>query len=128
MRRLFATFPTGAPGCGLVVLRVVAALSLQADATGQVVLSQHASIPGVALILVSLALLVGLFTPIVALLAAAIEASMLVTGTSASIALLLQGPMICVALALLGPGAYSLDARLFGSRVVILHASDQPKD
>ena len=128
MRRLFGTFPTGAPGCGLVLLRVVAALSLQADATGQLVLTQHASIPGVALILLSLALLVGLYTPIVALLAAAIEAAMFVTGTSGGIALLLQGPMICVALALLGPGGYSLDARLFGSRVVILHASDQPKD
>lgn len=128
MRRLFATFPTGAPGCGLAVLRVVAALSLQADATGHVMLSQHASIPGVALILLSLALLVGLLTPIVALLAAAIEASLFFTGAAVGIALLLQGPMICVALALLGPGAYSLDARLFGSRVVVLHASDQPED
>ena len=128
MRRLFGMFPTGAPGCGLVLLRVVAALSLQADAAGHLVLTQHASIPGVASILLSLALLVGLLTPIVALLAAAIEASMFVTGTSAGIALMLQGPLICVALALLGPGGYSLDARLFGSRVVILHASDQPKD
>jgi hypothetical protein len=128
MRRLFATFPTGAPGCGLVLLRVVAALSLQADASGHLVLTQHASIPGVALILLSLALLAGLLTPIAALVAAAIEATMLGTGASASIALMLQGPMICVSLALLGPGGYSLDARLFGSRVVVLHASDQPED
>jgi hypothetical protein len=128
MRRLFATFPTGAPGCGLVLLRVVAALSLQADASGHLVLTQHASIPGVALILLSIALLVGLLTPVVALVAAAIEATMLGTSASAGIALMLQGPMICVALALLGPGGYSLDARLFGSRVVVLHASDQPED
>jgi uncharacterized membrane protein YphA (DoxX/SURF4 family) len=128
MRRLFGTFPTGAPGCGLVLLRVVAALSLQADASGQLVLTQHASIPGVALILLSLALLAGLFTPVVALLAAAIETAMLGVSASASIALMLQGSVICVALALLGPGSYSLDARLFGSRVVVLHASDQPED
>ena len=128
MRRLFATFPTGAPGCGLVLLRVVAALSLQADASGHLVLTQHASVPGVALILLSIALLVGLFTPVVALVAAAIEATMLGTNESAGIALMLQGPMICVALALLGPGGYSLDARLFGSRVVVLHASDQRED
>lgn len=128
MRRLFATFPTGAPGCGLVLLRVVAALSLQADASGHLVLTQQASIPGVALLLLSIALLVGLFTPVVALVAAAIEATMLGTSASAGIALMLQGPMICVALALLGPGGYSLDARLFGSRVVVLHASDQPED
>ena len=128
MRRLFGTFPTGAPGCGLVLLRVVAALSLQADASGHLVLTQHASIPGVALILLSLALLVGLFTPVVALLAAMIEAAMLGSSTSAGMALMLQGPVICVTLALLGPGGYSLDARLFGSRVVVLHASDQPED
>ena len=128
MRRLFATFPTGAPGCGLVLLRVVAALSLQADASGHLVLTQHASIPGVALILLSIALLVGLLTPVVALVAAAIEATMLGTSASAGIALMLQGPMICVALALLGPGGYSLDARLFGSRVVVLHASDRAED
>jgi uncharacterized membrane protein YphA (DoxX/SURF4 family) len=128
MRRLFGTFPTGAPGCGLVLLRVVAALSLQADASGNLVLTQHASIPGVASILLSLALLVGLFTPVVALLAAAVETAMLGASASASIALMLQGPVICVALALLGPGSYSLDARLFGSRVVVLHASDQPED
>lgn len=128
MRRLFATFPTGAPGCGLVLLRVVAALSLQADASGHLVLTQHASIPGVALILLSIALLVGLLTPVVALVAAGIEATMLGTSASAGIALMLQGPMICVALALLGPGGYSLDARLFGSRVVVLHASDRPED
>jgi hypothetical protein len=128
MRRLFGTFPTGAPGCGLVLLRVVAALSLQADASGNLVLTQHASIPGVASILLSLALLVGLFTPVVALLAAAVETAMLGASAPASIALMLQGPVICLALALLGPGSYSLDARLFGSRVVVLHASDQPED
>jgi hypothetical protein len=128
MRRLFGTFPTGAPGCGLVLLRVVAALSLQADASGNLVLTQHASIPGVALILLSLALLVGLFTPVVALFAAVTEAAMLGSSTSTGMALMLQGPVICVTLALLGPGGYSLDARLFGSRVVVLHASDQPED
>jgi uncharacterized membrane protein YphA (DoxX/SURF4 family) len=128
MRRLFAMFPTGAPGCGLVLLRAVAALSLQADASGHLALTAHSSAPGVALILLSLALLVGLLTPIVALMAAAIEAALLITSGSAGIALMLQGPVICVALALLGPGAYSLDARLFGSRVVVLHASDQPDD
>jgi uncharacterized membrane protein YphA (DoxX/SURF4 family) len=128
MRRLFATFPTGAPGCGLILLRVVAALSLQADASGQLALTAHTSVSGVGLILLSLALLVGLLTPAVALLSAMIEATMIMTSASAGIAFMLQGPVICVALALLGPGGYSLDARLFGSRVVVLHASDQPED
>jgi hypothetical protein len=128
MEKLFSTFPTGAPGYGLILLRVVAALSLQADALGHLALTAHTSLPGVLLIMLSLALLVGLLTPAVALLSAAIEAAMLATSASAGIALILQGPLVCVALALLGAGAYSVDARLFGSRVVVLHSSDQPED
>jgi len=36
--------------------------------------------------------------------------------------------IICIALALLGPGAFSLDARLFGRREIIIADSklDQP--
>jgi hypothetical protein len=124
---LFASFPTGAPGCGLILLRIVAALSLQTDASGNLALTAHASLPGVALTLLSLALLVGLFTPVAALLSAAIEAAML-TSASADIALMMHGPVICAALALLGPGGYSLDARMFGSRVVVLHSSDPAED
>jgi hypothetical protein len=128
MLRLFAGFPTGAPGCGLILLRVVAALSLQADPSGHLALTAHTSLPGVALIVLSLLLLVGLLTPVMALLAAVIESVVLFTSGTTDLALLLPGPPICVAVALLGPGAYSIDARLFGSRVVILHSSDMPED
>jgi hypothetical protein len=128
MRRLFANFPTGAPGWGLILLRVVAALTLQADASGHLVLTSHTSLPGVGLIVLSLALLVGWLTPIVAVLSAAVEVAMLFASASTGIPLMLQGPVICIALALLGPGAYSLDARLFGTRVVVLHSSDEPTD
>jgi hypothetical protein len=128
MRRLFANFPTGAPGIGLILLRVVAALSLQTDASGHLTLTSHTSLPGVVLILLSLALLAGLLTPVCALLGALIEAALLITSESAGIPMMLQGPVICLALALLGPGGYALDARLLGTRVVVLHASDQLKD
>jgi hypothetical protein len=128
MQRLFSSFPTGAPGGGLILLRLVAALSLQTDASGHLALTAHTSLPGVALVVLSLALLIGLLTPVAALTCAALEAAMLFTSTPPGTALMLQGPVMCVALALLGPGAYSFDARLFGSRIVVLHSSDQPED
>lgn len=118
-------FPKGVPGCGLIVLRVVTALSLQTNASGQLALTANMSLPGIVLILLSLALIFGFLTPVVAVLAALIEGALLVTSPEIATALMLQNPLICIALALLGPGAYSVDARLFGSRVVVLHSSDQ---
>jgi len=125
MQRLFSTFPKGAPGCGLLLLRVVTAMSLQTNASGHLALTAHTSLPGVLLIVLSLALIVGFLTPVVAVLSALIEGTLLVTSPDIAGALMLENPLICVALALLGPGAYSVDARLFGSRVVVLHSSDR---
>jgi hypothetical protein len=125
MQRLFSTFPKGAPGCGLILLRIAAALSLLTNASGHVVLATQVSFPGLALIVLSIALVVGFLTPAVAVLGAVIEGTMLIASPETASALMLQGPLVCVALALLGPGSYSVDARLFGSRVVVLHSSDR---
>jgi uncharacterized membrane protein YphA (DoxX/SURF4 family) len=50
------------------------------------------------------------------------------TPTPASSIAHLNLAIICIALALLGPGAFSLDARLFGRREIIIPDSkrDQP--
>jgi uncharacterized membrane protein YphA (DoxX/SURF4 family) len=125
MQWLVSTFPKGAPGCGLVLLRVAAALSLLTNASGHLVLAAHISLPGLALIVLSMALVVGFLTPAAAVLGAAIQSATLVANPEAASALMLQSPLICIALALLGPGSYSVDARLFGSRVVVLHSSDR---
>lgn len=68
------------------------------------------------LVACALAVVIGFMTPIAALLAALIETM----GLSAHvIQVALFAPMVIgVALALLGPGAYSLDARVFGRRLM----------
>jgi len=115
LRRLFSTFADGWPGAGLLFMRLVAGSMLVAQ--GFFFLGAGASTAQSVLAYVEMAggilLLIGLWTPIAGLLVAVIEAWNVVT---------LHGdPWICillgtlgVALALVGPGAWSVDAWLFG--------------
>jgi uncharacterized membrane protein YphA (DoxX/SURF4 family) len=114
MRRLFSTFAPGAPGFGLLLLRAAA---------GTILISYAASAPWHTLaapelllliisIGVSLLLLAGLWTPVAATLAA-VDALVIGLSHPANVRYWLIA-VVCVALALLGPGAWSIDARLFG--------------
>jgi uncharacterized membrane protein YphA (DoxX/SURF4 family) len=111
-------FPAGAPGCGLLILRIGVAASLHIDPSGH--FGVNPNVPAfLALATLSSSLTLGLLTPLVALLTGVIELGQLLGATSAVAAVLL-GPLDAAVLLLLGPGAYSLDARLFGRRVVVL--------
>jgi uncharacterized membrane protein YphA (DoxX/SURF4 family) len=117
LRRLFSTFAAGPPGVGLLLLRLAsgAILIVHASTTlqGSTGLSE-AVLQGMAAG-TGLLLIVGLWTPIVGMLAAIGALVNGLSDPSGSGEWLL--PMtVCVALALLGPGAWSIDARLFGWR------------
>lgn len=98
MQRLFSSFPDGRAGAGLLILRitVAAGVVLQTESA----LALFAAAPLVA----------GFMTPAMALVAAVIA---LMSGASYIAA-------IAFALALLGPGAFSVDARLFGRREIVI--------
>lgn len=72
--------------------------------------------------LLSTMLVVGLLTPIcaigVALLGLAATASMSSSAALSPTGLL--GPAVAIAVAMLGPGAYSIDARVFGRREIVV--------
>lgn len=109
-------FPRGAPGIALLLLRLFAGAELVADAKAGLT-ELHVVVLGV-LIACALAIVMGLATPIASILAAIVEAIVLYAHGSLS-ALHPSAPIvISVALALLGPGAWSIDARLFGRRLV----------
>jgi len=126
VQRLFSIFPAAAPGYGLLLLRFVVVASLYIDARGQLL-----SVPNAALLVlvVSLsgALTIGFLTPVVALVCAAVQI-LLIANANTFIPATLIGPPIAVVLSLLGPGAYSVDAHLFGRRVVVLHSTGPRKD
>ena len=115
MRRLFSTFARGAPGAALLLMRVVAGATLIALAI--VTLAAELSVvTGVVAALsagIGILLLLGLWTPIAGALAALVACGDALSNpgdTGFHILLATLGS----ALALLGPGAWSMDARLFG--------------
>jgi uncharacterized membrane protein YphA (DoxX/SURF4 family) len=115
LRRLFSTFAHGWPGAGLLLMRLVAGLILIAQ--GLMTLRTAPAIEPIALTVLTIAagtlLLVGLWTPVSGSLVAVLELWSAFTqpGDPWDNVLLAT---LGAALALVGPGAWSVDARLFG--------------
>ncbi|WP_044176852.1 hypothetical protein [Granulicella mallensis] len=119
MQRLFSMFPAGRAGVALLLLRFAAATTLIVDGT-----ANWASVTSLWVLIVFLlpafSLIVGLLTPYGSMICCLIQLVVLFkTGGSNGFHLamsILNGGTV----ALLGPGAYSIDARLFGRQLLIL--------
>jgi putative oxidoreductase len=116
LRRLFSTFAPGWPGVGLLLLRLVAGFAAMVHGITKL----EAGLPLGAILLLGLGiaagilLLAGLWTPVSGSLLAVLELwDWISTKPSDPLPNILLAS-IGVALALLGPGAWSVDARLFG--------------
>jgi putative oxidoreductase len=115
LRRLFSTFARGLPGAGLLLMRLVGGLGLVVrGALGL----RGASPIGLGMLHVletgaGVLLIPGVWTPIAGILAAIIELWSAFAYEKDLWACVLLGT-VGAALALLGPGAWSVDARLFG--------------
>jgi putative oxidoreductase len=115
MRRLFSSFARGWPGVGVLLLRIVSAGFLITDGIEKCRAAQPIGSLIVALFaIVDGALLAtGLWTPIAGPLVIALSTwGILVQHQDPHPGILLA--VIGAALGLVGPGALSLDARLFG--------------
>jgi putative oxidoreductase len=114
VRRLFSSFTRGSPGVGLLVMRLVGGAALVARAVATLDSGPPAAVAiGVLAIVAGLFLLAGLWTPIAGSLVAAIGIWFAFTHAQDPLTSVLLAT-IGAALALVGPGAWSIDARLFG--------------
>jgi hypothetical protein len=127
MQRLFSTFPGGMPGVALLLLRVVFGGMLVMVCARSLAVADggwRAVAAGIVAGVSGLAVLLGLVTPFVAIAGVvAIAAAPHTWGSDGANLLPGQLAMVLVvviglALALLGPGAFSLDCRLFGRREI----------
>jgi putative oxidoreductase len=117
LQRLFATFPEGWPGTGLLLVRAVVAIPvilqgieglLKAPLRTEGILESAAACFAVLL-------LVGLWTPVAGVLMAVGELCLILSHSNDPWMHVRLGAL-GAALAMLGPGAWSVDARLFGRK------------
>ena len=114
LRRLFSSFARGVPGAGLLLMRTVAAATCIADGLRGVLGGRPVQllIFDALAILAAAFLLAGLWTPIAGGLVGVLAVWRVFRHADPTACILLA--TIGASLALLGPGAWSVDARLFG--------------
>ena len=128
LQRLFSTFPSSWPGFGLLLLRFSLGIALThsciagllGNASGLVVLVQHA-----IAVVAGIFLIAGLWTPVMGTLLALDELWIALWIRSVErdetwIHIFLA--MVAVSVAMLGPGAWSIDSRLFGRKRINLNS------
>ena len=119
MHRLFSNFARGGPGAGLLILRLTAGAALlnRSLASYRISADFDSMLLQTVLLAAAMLLIAGLWTPVVGSLVAIMEAGMLSIAFPIRSGELWPNLMLAalgIALALIGPGAWSVDARLFG--------------
>lgn len=116
MQRLFSNFANGWPGRGLLAQRVlVATILIYSVATRSAETSARGAVPQFIGAGLSIFILVGLWTPIVGTLTSFIEIWVILSHSGdARVPIVLA--TLSATLAMIGPGAWSIDARLFGRK------------
>lgn len=124
--KTFSMFPSKRPGLALLLMRVALAVMLMDGVTGRVLSLGSAWFllaPG----MVAFALCFGLVTPVASALSVILEIAAGASSDGPVHALDVCAVLNAIAVFMLGPGAYSLDARLFGRRQVVIR-SDRRHD
>ena len=122
MQRLYSMFPQGGPGLGLLLLRIATAAMFALNLTHRFNFSSPALYWTVVslIALISLSLCLGFLTPILAVIAGVTAVANLFLADQPGNVVYVLRILTAGALFFLGPGAYSVDAKLFGLRVTIV--------
>lgn len=124
MQRLFSTFASGWPGFGLLILRLLTSAllvffgiaSLRESPPAQIAVPQFIGVVS------GLLILGGLWTPLAGSLAAVLKVWIAFTSSGDPWIPVMQAAL-GAALAMIGPGAWSIDAKLFGRKHIDLPES-----
>jgi uncharacterized membrane protein YphA (DoxX/SURF4 family) len=116
VQRLFTTFADGWPGFGLFIQRLITSVVLLFH--GIVALNQVSAagpiVPHIIGAVLGLFILIGLWTPLAGALIVVIELWIALAGAGNELSVILAA--LGGTLAMIGPGAWSIDARLFGRK------------
>jgi uncharacterized membrane protein YphA (DoxX/SURF4 family) len=138
VQRTFSSFPSGWAGAALLVLRLVVGASATFEA-GLTIARNHApvhvdTIVAASMAIAGVALIIGFLTPIASLFVCLIGAAIMAIIHPAALPLFnstmaaFEFVVMSAVLAILGPGAISVDARLFGRREVAIYRASRPND
>ena len=115
MQKLFSSFADGWPGAGLLLLRLLAGGGLlYAGIAPEWSASFVAMAPLIIAAAAGVLLLMGLYTPLAGIGAAIAEAW--IASHDGNLWARLVLIVLSLSLAMIGPGAWSMDARLFGRK------------
>jgi len=117
LQRLFSTFPNGRPGAGLLLLRLAVGSSLILERVPALwAIPQSLGLEvRLAMVCVGIFLLCGLWTPVTGSVVAALELLIAFSPAAADATHILLA-ILSISLVLLGPGAWSVDAHIFGRK------------
>ena len=116
LQRLFSTFAEGWPGIGLLLQRILTGALLIRFGIMELSAASNPS-AAIAQIIAACAgalLVIGLWTPIVGTLIAVIELWVAANVSNPWISIIVA--ILGATVAMIGPGAWSIDARLFGRK------------
>ena len=120
---MFSAFPGGWPGLGLLLLRALVGVTLIAQSLtyiGSTKLSALSWVVTALVLIIASCLLVGFMTPIAAMIIGLGAIALALSSLFQTNQTLLDVIVLPIAIALLGPGAFSIDARMFGRREILI--------
>jgi uncharacterized membrane protein YphA (DoxX/SURF4 family) len=123
VQRLYSMFPTGLPGIGLIAVRVTVGAMLLVH--GSPYAAPPSMVCAISSSMAAVGLVIGILTPYAAAFAGCLEFWRLCMRDNVDLFHLIAAIVLSLALGVLGPGAYSVDNRIFGRRLINLpHGSD----